>query len=76
VEARIDNLEEKIKEMVASGMAYDVKVFKDGVEVHSVPVAIAGALAMIGFLPPARVLSLVGLAGANLAGYTFRFCKK
>jgi hypothetical protein len=75
VEATIDTLGEKVREIITSGLSYDVKVFKDGGEVQSVPVSIAGVLAAVSLLPPARVLAMASLAGANLAGYTFRLHK-
>ena len=76
VETRIDELGTKISEVLAEGLSYDIKILKDGVEVHSVPSAVAGALTAISFLPPARLLAMAGLAGANLSGYTFRLYKR
>jgi len=75
VETKIDKLAESIKEAFAEGMSYDLEVRKDGRKVHQLPVAIAGVLAGLSLLPPARLASLVGLAGASALGYTFHLRK-
>jgi hypothetical protein len=75
VETKIDKLTEVIKATLAEGMSYDLEVRKGGKKVHQVPVAIAGILAGLSVLPPARLASLVGLAGAGALGYTFHLRK-
>ncbi len=76
VETKIENLGDKIKEAIAEGMSYDILVMKDGKELNEVPIAVASILAGISLLPPARLLAMLGIAGATLSGYTFKLRKK
>ena len=76
VEATFQNLKEKVDKFVADGLSYDILIFKDGREVHQIPVAVATALIAVSTLPPVRVMSFLALAGANIKGYTFKLKKK
>jgi len=75
VETKIENLAEAIQSILAKGLSYDLEIRKHGKRVHNMPTAVAGILAGLSFLPPARLAGLASLAGASLLGYTFHLRK-
>ena len=76
VEATIQNIGQKIGDFIGKGLAYDLTVLKDGVEIHHVPVAVASALIVVSTLPPIRLGAFLAMTGASMGGYTFRLKEK
>jgi hypothetical protein len=76
IEATFQNLRQRIDEVVAKGLAYDLVIMRNGHEVHQVPVAVASAIAVISSLPPARLAAVVTMATASFHGYSFKIKPK